>query len=249
MKIQKKNELILGLTALFGLTAGYLRVQLLTKGLDEKGLLISGNIYSTLLWAASIGALVFAFAVSRTLKGEGTYRRLFPACRFRGGLGIAAGAVLAAESVRQLVGGQWFVALFGLPAAAGMAFTGLCRIRGRHPSPLFHCLVCVFFIIRLVLSFRGWSADPQFQDYCVQMMACVCLMLFSFHRASCDAGLTNRRRTVFFGLASSFFCLASLSDSGSMLLYLAGGLWSVGAGCTLEPLPEEPETKDRSEFS
>lgn len=244
MNIQKKNERILGLTALFGLFAGFLRVQMLTKSLDEKGLLISGSLYSILLWVVCIGFLIFAFAVSHPLKGDGAYRQIFPVCKLRGALGIAAGAVLAVESLRQLVQTQWLVGLFGLAAAAAMVFTGLCRIRDKHPSPLFHCLVCVFFIIRLVLSFRGWSADPQFQDYCIQMMACVCLMLFSFHRASCDVDLPNRRRTAFFGLSASFFCLASLTDSSSLLLYLAGGLWSVGAGCTLEPLPRKPEAEE-----
>lgn len=237
MKIQKKNELILGITALFGLIAGFLRMQMLTKGLDEKGLLVPGNIHSILLWALSLGFLAFAFAVSRTLAVAGSYQQMFPRCRLRGTFGIAGGVVLAAESLLQLMNGQLLAAVFGLAAAAGMVFTGICRIRGRHPSPLFHCLVCVFFIIRLVLSFRGWSADPQFQDYCVQMLSCVCLMLFSFHRASCDANLPNHRRTAFFGLTAGYFCLASLSDGGSILLYLAGGLWSVGALCTLEAPP------------
>lgn len=239
MKNQKNNLLFLGLTGLCGIAAAVLRVLMLSKGLDEKGLLVSGNLYNIGLWVLSIGYLAALIALLRTTGGNGSFQDNFSGCRIRGGISIAAGALLTVHSLGQITAGQMLVGVFGAVAGVCMAAAGLCRWQDKHPIPLPHILVCVFFIIRLVLSFQGWSADPQLQDYALQMLACVCLMLFSFHRASCDAGIINRRRTAFFGLAAVYFCLASLSDQTMPLFYFAAGAWTVGAGCTLEKLPEE----------
>ena len=237
----KNNLLFLGLTAVCGSVAAILRQRMLTVGVDEKGLLIPSDPCDIALWIVSIGYLVTLLVLLRRLGGSGGFGENFPACRLRGGLSVVGGALLAAESVRQLLAAQLLVGGLGILGGIGMIGAGVCRFSGKRPSPLFHTVVCVFFILRLILSFQGWSADPQLQDYALQMMACVCLMLFSFHRASCDAGIINRRRTVFFGLAAAYFCLAALSDELMPLLYLASGLWTVGAGCNLDTLPVEKE--------
>ena len=236
---KKNNLLFLGLTALCGSAAAALRMLMLSAGVDEKGLLMADDPCSIALWALSIGYLVAMLLLLKRLGGSGSFETNFPACKLRGGLSLLAGALLVAESTRQLWAAQTLIGILGILAGVGMIGAGVCRFVGKRPSPLFHTVVCVFFILRLIVSFQGWSADPQLQDYALQMMACVCLMLFSFHRASCDAGILNRRRTVFFALAAAYFCLASLSDETMPLLYLAAGLWTVGAGCNLDPLPVE----------
>ena len=238
----KNNLLFLGLTVLCGGIAAVLRMLMLTAGVDEKGLLVAAQPCNTALWVLSVGYLGVLLVLLRRLGGNGSFENNFPACKIRGGLSVVGGVVLLVESGLQLMAAQWLMGVVGLLAGLAMIGAGASRFGGKRPNPLMHTLVCVFFILRLIGSFRSWSSDPQLQDYALQMMACVCLMLFSFHRASCDADLINRRRTVFFGLAAAYFCLASLSDKTMPLLFLGAGVWTVGAGCNLQELPREEKT-------
>lgn len=237
----KNNYLFLGLSVLCGAIAGVLRARLMSTGMDDTGLLIPGQWHSTALWVISVGYLAVLAVLSAKLGKSDDYGACFPACRLRFGLSVAGGILLLAESARLVQSGQTLPGVLGLLAGIAMAAGGWFRLSGKAPNPAIHTVVCVFFIVRLILSFRSWSADPQLQDYAMQMMACLCLMMFSFHRASCDAKLINRPRTVFFGLAAVYFCLASLSDRTGILLYLAGAVWAVGANGTFRTLtaPEE----------
>ena len=241
MKKTMKNELILSMTALLGLGAAFLRHRMLTTAIDEKGLLVPGHPTTIALWAVCLGFLAAAFVLSRSQNVTAAFREHFPPCKIRGSLGIIGGALVTLYGAKMLMQVQLLVGVFGIAAGISMVFTGICRLRGKHPSPMFHCVVCVFFIIRLVLSFQLWSADPQLQDYVVQLMACISLMMFAFHRASCDANQINPKRTAFFSLCAGFFCMASLSDTDLSLLLLGAGLWSVGAAPTLEKIAKKPE--------
>lgn len=237
--ITKNNAMYLGGTALLGLAAGFLRWVMMTTGVDQRGLLESGNWCAIALWVLSIGYLAAMAYSLRWLGAEGTFAQNFPACKLRAGASYAGGALLIYESVDQLRMGQLLIGLLGIAAGACMIFAGNCRRKGTVPNPGFHVVVCVFFLLRLIFSFQLWSPDPQLQDYGLQLMALVSLMLFAFHRASCDGGSINRKRTVFFGLAAAYFCLASLSDETMPAMYLAAGLWTVGAGCNLDKLVQE----------
>lgn len=237
--ITKNNVLYLGGTALCGLAACALRMLMMATGVDESGLLEPGNLYGICLWVLSIGYLgVMAFSM-KGLGADGTFADNFPACKIRAGMSFAGGVLLIYASVDQLRMGQSLIGILGIAAGVCIIFAGHCRLKGTVPSPGLHIAACVFFLLRLIFSFQLWSADPQLQDYGIQLMALVSLMLFAFHRANCDAGILNRKRTVFFGLAAAYFCLASLSDETMPLLYLAAGAWSVGAGCNLDKLESE----------
>lgn len=236
MKKLLKNELILSLTALLGLLGTFVHHRMLYTGLDEKGLLIPGHPMTAALWALCLGFLAAAFGICRLQRDCGTFREHFPPCKIRGAMSMGGGVAVILYGVTLVLQPQPAVGILAIAAGLSMAFTGLCRFRGKHPNPMFHCIVCVFFIVRLVLSFQGWSADPQLQDYVVQLMACISLMLFAFHRASCDANMMNPKRTAFFSLCAAFFCLASLADSSMALLFIGAGAWSTGAAPTLEPI-------------
>ena len=238
MKKILKNELILSVTLLLGLAVALLHQRMMSTAVDAKGLLISGNPLSRLLWGLCVGFLAAAFVISRSQKVTSGFRSHFPPCKIRGAMGMAGGAVVSLYGITLVLQSQLTVGILGIVAGICMVFTGLCRLQGKHPSPMFHCTVCVFFIVRLVLSFQKWSADPQLQDYVIPLMGCLSLMMFAFHRASSDANEMNPRRTAFFSLCATFFCLASLSDVSMRLLFLGAGLWSVSAAPTLEPIAE-----------
>ena len=248
MKKLLKNELLLSFTVLSGLGGGFLYRRMMTAGLDEKGLLIPGNPITTALGVLCFAFLAAAFGVSFLQKSRCAFRTHFPPCKIRGCLAIAGGLITVVYGGKLGMQAQLLPGATAVAAGVCMACAGLCRFRDRQPSPMFHCIVCGFFIIRLVLSFRGWSADPQLQDYILQLMACISLMFFAFHRASCDANDIVPRRTAFFSLCAGFFCLASLSDPQMGLLFLGAGLWSVGAAPTLEPIAPQTDKDQQTDF-
>lgn len=237
--MKNKNNLIFtGLTLLCGGIAAVLRVRLLSTGLDEKGLLAAGDPCSVALWVLTVGFLAVLALGMRKLTPGKEHSDIFPACWLRGSLSVAGGLLMLLVSIR-LIPADRLAGIMGSLAGFSMAAAGLLRFGGKRPYPLFHTVVCAFYIVRLILSFRGWGADPQLQDYVLQLLAVVCLMLFAFHRARSDANLIERRVTAFWGLAAVYFCVASVSDEVMPLMYVASGLWALGAGGTLEALPEE----------
>ena len=238
------NRFFLGLTALFGGAGAALRYALFHTALDHKGLLIPLHPTNLGLWAVAIVFTVLVWRMlPRRIGDNGRYCDSFTPCTIRCGLSLLAAAALACSNGWELFCGNTLVGILGLLAAAGMAAGGICRLKGKQPLPLFHILVCVFFIVRLVTNFRGWSADPQFQDYAMQLLACVNLMLFAFHRSSADADLLDREAVARYSLLAACFCTISLTDTAMPLVYAAGALWAIGAGPSLQKL-ETAETEE-----
>lgn len=236
MKKLLKNEWIQALTLVLGLSGAFAHRRMMSTGLDDKGLLIPGNPVTAALWVLCLGYLSLALVISLAQTESGAFRAHFPPCKLRGTLSVSGGLLMILYGVTLLLGSQPVVGVLAVAAGISMAFTGLCRFRCKHPNPMFHCCVCVFFIVRLVLSFRNWSADPQLQDYVLPLLASLSLMLFAYHRASSDANQMTPKRTAFFSLCAAFFCLASLADASMRLMHLGAGLWAVGAAPTLEPM-------------
>jgi len=108
-----------------------------------------------------------------------------------------------------------------------MVMTGLCRFKGMRPNFLFHTVICLFFVVWLISRYQSWSADPQLHDYCFQLLATVCAMLFGYHRAALDLKSGNRRALVTVGLLGTYFCCLSVAASDSALFYAAIGAWMV----------------------
>ncbi len=223
-------------TLVCGVAGMLLRLVMMIYGCDTKGLLSSGHFSIVACWVIALGYLAGLVFGVRGLGERGSYEQLFSASPLCGGVGIAAGGMLAAVSLTDT-----FVAIkiLGVIAGACMVYTGVCRFSGKKPYYMFHFMVCLFFIVKLVLNYRGWSADPQLQDYAFQMLACVLLMLAAYYRASADAGCTDPRKLAFTCLAACFMCVVSLSDPETPLYYGACGLWALGSVGRLEPIQRE----------
>lgn len=257
-----RNKFIFyGGTLAAGLCSLGLHRYMMDNCFDAKGLLIAGNLPGRLLVLVGVvfaGALLLML---RTIGGNGEYTDNFPRDTVSGLLMTAAGLLLAAAipSLEQPAApagtlAAW-AALFEqltdicmtvLPwlAAAAMVVLGLCRMRGRQPVPWFGGAVCLFYMLMLVTNYRLWSADPQLQDYAYQLLSGVLLMLCSFHRTCCDAGVIQRRKLLFTALAAAFCATAALSMELMRLFYLASALWALGCICSVEVLPPDPEPEE-----
>lgn len=239
--MKKYNEIVLSAVMGLGILGMWLQKSLMEKGLDAEGLLIPGCGWGYGLLAVTLGALAFGLLVAAKLEKGGDFSHNFPKCKIRLTLTVAGAGLMLLYGLGQLRSGDTLMGAAAVAACIGMALAAPGRVTGERPLPLGHILVCVFYILRLISGFRGWSADPQFQDYVMKMLALVCLMLFALHRANCDAGTMNRRSAVFFELASLYFSLTALGTGEMNLLLLGSALWAVGAGVNLEPLPAAEE--------
>lgn len=256
MHTLRNRILFFGPTLLAGLASLGLHRYMMENCFDAKGLLISGNLPGVLLWVVGVGYVAYLLAMLSTIGGDGCYADNFPRCLLSGSLMLTAGAVLllsveqlGLEAAEPLTAGARAVTDFCntvLPwaAGAGMLVLGVCRMAGKKPVFLFSGVVCLFYMLMLVNNYRLWSADPQVYAYAYPLLAGVLLMLCSFHRTCCDAGIIQRRKLLLTGLTASVCCMASLSVEFMPGFYLASGLWAAGSMCNPAVLPPDPEEEE-----
>jgi len=246
MKIQSKPNLLVILTLLCGGVGALLRLWHYGTGLDSENLLRAYHPAGILVLILSAAVLAGLFVLTRSAAGQGKYLTQFPACPiaaagcFLGAAGILITAMITL--IRREDAFYLLTGLLGIAASGALVFTGICRIQGRRPGFIFHIVVCVFFVVRLLSRYQGWSADPQLHDYCFQLLATVCAMLFSFHKASLDLKIASRRRLILLGLWGGYFCCLAAVRSDAVLLYLGCAAWLLTNTGSLEnafPAPRE----------
>ena len=235
LKPKYLNFLILGASA----AAFALRKTLYAFGFDGRGLLVENHPAALALWGltAVVAVLLILFA----LRPQGGAVTIAPRLGAAGAFAAAAGVLInaMAELARREVPMAPLVGLLGIAAAAALAFTGLCRLKGLRPTFLFHTLICLNFVVRLISHYQIWCADPQLQDYCFQLLGTVCAMLFAYHRAALDMKGGNRRTLVIMGLLGSYCCCLSVVASDAPTLYAGLAAWMITNLGTLASATEE----------
>lgn len=228
MKITVKPATLKYLVLGAGALGLLLRFLLYATGTDDQGLLERGHFAYYLMGILNIAVLAGLFLLSRDIRGPELYRDCFPTSTPAGiGCILAAVGVLvttiaeaSAADTTQLV-----CTVLGFAAVLILLFLGVCRLCGLEPHFLFPAVLCVYFAIRMVSQYRHWSADPQLQDYCYHLCACVGLMLTAYHHAAFGAGLGNHRRLWFLSLATGYLCCLAVAGPENHLFYLTTGIW------------------------
>ncbi len=207
---------------------------------NDLGFLQRGHLSIVLLVALSAVFLAVLLLMTRDLKQGGKYRFNFPASQIGGFGAIAAAIGFALSALPDLFAFgdllKMICALLGIFAAGALLFVGDCRRRNRRPNMLFHVLICVYLMLRLICMYRNWSADPQLTDYCFQLFAIICAMLAAYQRAAFDIGMGKRMPHAFFSLAGVYFCCISLAGPQDILVNLAMGIWLITDLCNLRPM-------------
>lgn len=208
-----------------------LRFWLLTAAVDHRGLIVSGHIADIFSWILTAIVLVALLIGTEPLKEASKYRFNFPPF-LQGGLGscLAAFGILITslvEFIQKHPSANLLTFLLGLLCAAILTFTGFCRLKGIHPSPLFHSIVCIYLTLFLFGRYRMWSSDPQLQDYVFELLAIICLMLASYHRAAFDANFGNRRWYSFFAFAAFYFCMVCLPGCSTPPFFGGCAIWMI----------------------
>ena len=223
--LPRKIKLLIPACGILGLV---LRLVMIATGLDDKGLLKPHH-------PAWIGLLILTTAVAagillciRVIRGSGAYRISFPASNL-----AAAAYVLAAVGAFFSWNASDSFGLFRImtltakilvPAAFILA--ALCRKLGRKPNFLFHVVICLHFALQALMLYRRWSFDPQIQDYCFQLFACIALTMTAYRLAMFDTGKGSHRRLWLWGLAAVYLCCVSMSSG---IFYITGAVWAFTA--------------------
>ena len=260
MHTLRNRIMFFGGTLAAGLLSLGLHSAMMTYYIDDKGLLMAGNLPGKLLWVVGIAFVAGLAYMLRTIGGDGSYEDNFPACWLSGGLMMAAGGAMAwavpglaldqQSSVEQelslAVSGimGWAARFLPWLAAGSMAVLGILRMLGKRPWPIFGGIICLFYMLMLVTNYRLWSADPRVYEYAYRLLAGVLLMLTSFHRTCADARIIQRHKLLAPGLGAAVCCTAALSGEFQWWFYLASGLWAAGSMCNVAVLPPEPEEEE-----
>lgn len=240
MKQYLKHENLPWLTVMAGGVGLLLRIWLLSTA-NDKGFIARPHFAGIALTVLSIAVCAALLLATRALTQAGKAGFNFPASRTAGFGALAAGVLFAVGSIAELaVAADLLVticALAGILAAGCLAYTGYCRLKGQPCDALLHAAVCIWLILKLICMYRGWSSDPQLEDYCYQLLAIVCAMFSAYHRATFDADFGSRSSHAFFSLAGIYCCCLSLAGPGGVVLYLGIGVWLFTNLCSLKAMP------------
>ncbi|MBQ7801337.1 MAG: hypothetical protein IJ375_03315 [Oscillospiraceae bacterium] len=239
MKISVKPNLLKYLALGAGALGLLLRWLLYATGTDDQGMLLRSHPSQYLLWLLSAAALAGAYLLTRSITGPERYDDCFHTSALSGvGCLLAAAGILITtisnmsdppDSVTLIM---W---ILGYGAAAALAVAGFCRLAGMKPSFLFYVVLSAYFAVRMVCQYRQWSSDPQLQDYCYQLLACVALMITAYHHAAFGTELGSHKSLWFFSLAAVFLCCLCLAGPGDQLFYLGSGIWAFTGLSSLTP--------------
>ena len=223
-----------------GLLGFVLRLVMVSAGTDGKGLITPGHpAWIALLVLTAAVALVLLAALGN-IRGTAGHAGSFPISGFAaaGGVPAALGAVAAAlrhfSAGPVITGGSLLLTqaaffLYGaLMALAAVSFlaAGWCRLTERKPFFLFHVVVCAWFALEMLNLYRTWSFDPQLQDYCFELFACIALALTAYELAAFGLDKGSHRKLWFWGLASVYLCCLCLTSG---LFFPVCGVWALSA--------------------
>ncbi len=216
------------LMAILGAGAAGARYLMYTTAVDDKGLLVTGNLPGIAVAALTVLAAALVIAAARLLPGTQRYSANFPAS-IPGALGaglLAAGIAWTLgfdpRGLDTLGALRFWAGWLSLPC---LLLTAYGRWRGVRPIFLLHGAVCLFYGLNLADHYRIWSAEPQLSAYFFELLACVGLMLTAYQRTAFDVGMGRRKAYQVTGLMTGFLCFAAITASPEPVFYLAGGLW------------------------
>ena len=212
---------------------------LVTTGLDNKNLFIPGHYAGILVWLLT-AAMAAALGLSVIpMGGRAKYHKMFPVST-PGAIGIL-GAALAClwEGLmifREQAGAvEILTGALGVLSAAALVYLAWCRFRGFRGSFLLWCCATVFLMLRLMFSYRIWSAQPELLRYCFPLLASVCVTLAMYYRVAFAVGTGDRRMYLLFTQAGGFLCLVTLG-AGFDLFYGGMALWCLADLTTLRTM-------------
>lgn len=219
---------------------------LLTGGMDEKGLLVSGYPAGTLLFILTALVLAALFFLLKSLPPVSKYRHLFPPSYLNAlGCVFGAAALIYAAVTEGLSGTDIFSRLL-LPVGIAGGIALLCmayfRSKGLRPSFYLTCIPVVYMILHLITLCRICGTEPQLLLFFFPLMACVFLLLTFYQHCALVIHSGSRWQFLFYNQAALFFCCLSLGTQ-AWRFFLGMLLWTAADMCSLRH--RQPSTQQK----
>lgn len=252
MKQLSKPLVLTAVCALGGLLCLLLRQWLFAKGMDSEGLPLLSHPANILIWVITGGiALVLIFLF---FTWEKHVTCAFPLNSVSGLSTLLMACGYATAAWQLLFGGPELefltvvATVLALLSLLCMLLIALGQFRRQRMHPLLFCPGVLFFLCYLILSYPGWSGEPQPQVFFFQMMASSCMLITIFCRAELAAGKISGRNYLLFSRAAVFTSIAAISHTGEPFLYLLFALTLLLDGCSTEKKePKDEETPGNGE--
>lgn len=211
-----------------GLIGSLLRLWLFSTGIDQKGLLQTDHPANVIAYLLTGLTLACIFLCLRPIAKNVPYRGLFlPSVVSAAGCWIAAagiGITVIAELPKTGDMVAWICTVLGAAAVLSLAVVGLRRMQGMRPNAIYHTLITLYLLFRLVCQYRHWSSETQLSVLLFRLLASVFLMLSTYHLAALDANTGNVKQYLFFRYGALFFCCLAIWEE-SPVFYLAMAAW------------------------
>jgi len=212
-----------------GFAAFLLRLWQQTGALDEKGLYrLSHPACWLSLVLAALTAAGLALVLLNVKKNAG-YRKRFPrsvpaavSC-WLAAVGVAGFAVFAL--LRRISTLSVALGVISLPGVLSFVLLGFFRLKGRRPSPLFHGILSVYFMLFSLYHYDVWSGESQLISIWCQALAPITLLLTFYYRAALDRKQKCWRIYTYLGQLSLFLCFPALPAKNGWF-YLIMLLWA-----------------------
>ena len=123
--------------------------------------------------------------------------------------------------------------LLGLAGGIGLMAAAWARKSPDRRMPGAEILPVVYFLIKLILCFKGWSTDPVILDYCVQLFGLIFVLLAFLRGAGFSLDQGKPRKTLFLSMGCVFFSAAAMMDGIAalrpdiILLFAGTLLWQL----------------------
>ncbi len=111
----------------------------------------------------------------------------------------------------------------GVAAGFSMVAMGMGQYKKQSPSAISWMLPMVYYILQILLRFRGWSTDPMVMDYAFKLFSLLGGMLSSCFVAGFAVGEGKGRPSLCFALIGIVFSAITLAEGGFGSILLHGG--------------------------
>lgn len=240
---------VLAVTVALSVLGFFLRRHHLRVGFDPNGLPVGGFIW-VLAAVCAVSLAIFALAAfgkQKRSSWQENFSRSLPAeiaAVPAAGL-LLLGNVLALMAPNPMATPMNLMLTGGtsvLGCIAALCFVGMAAAwhKEKQASSVLAIVPVVYYILRMIFNFKGWSTDPIIVDYCFKLFALIFVMLAVFHVGNFVFDMGKRRLTLFLCLGGVFFSAVSMADGGSIHLLQSAGaaLWLLA--CAWQLLEEKP---------
>lgn len=220
-----------------GLLGFLLRLLLVATGTDGKGLIVSFHPAWIALLALTCAVFAALLRSRSDFRGFADYRASFPRSVPAPAAGVLVAVCAGSAAIRHFRTGPVFpgppniltTAAFFLSgavmvlAALSFVLAGFCRLTERKVPFGMHVMICIWFAMEMLNLYQTWSFDPQIQNYCFQLFACIALTMTAYQLACFDIGKGSHRKLWFWGLAAVYLGCLCISSGP---FYPACGFWA-----------------------